>query len=75
MAIVEAPSLTALRDPLPAGRDTAIDFLRAVCVAGVVLLHAIMVGVTVVDGSPVFANASEGSWWICLLYTSDAADE
>ncbi|WP_052492845.1 acyltransferase family protein [Microbacterium sp. MEJ108Y] len=64
MAIVEAPSLTALRDPLPAGRDTAIDFLRAVCVAGVVLLHAIMVGVTVVDGSPVFANASDGSWWI-----------
>lgn len=64
MAIVEAPSLTALQDPQRAGRDTVIDFLRAVCVAGVVLLHAIMVGVTVVDGSPVFANASDGSWWI-----------
>lgn len=64
MAIVEAPSLTALHDPQRAGRDTVIDFLRAVCVAGVVLLHAIMVGVTVVDGSPVFANASDGSWWI-----------
>lgn len=64
MAIVEAPPRPALRDPLPAGRDTTIDFLRAICVAGVVLLHAIMVGVTVVDGGPVFANASESTWWI-----------
>ncbi|MGK3947465.1 acyltransferase family protein [Microbacterium sp. K2] len=64
MAIVEATPRPALRDPLPAGRDTAIDLLRAICVAGVVLLHAIMVGVTVVDGGPVFANASEGTWWI-----------
>lgn len=67
MAIVEAPSRPALRDPLPAGRDTAIDFLRAICVAGVVLLHAIMVGVTVVDGGPVFVNASEGTSWIVPL--------
>jgi peptidoglycan/LPS O-acetylase OafA/YrhL len=64
MAIVEAPPLTALRDPLPTGRDSAIDFLRAICITGVVLLHAIMVGVTVVDDGPVFANASEGTWWI-----------
>lgn len=67
MAIVEAPPRPALRDPLPAGRDTAIDLLRAICVAGVVLLHAIMVGVTVVDGGPVFANASEGTWWIAPI--------
>lgn len=64
MAIVEAPPITAQRVPLPGGRDTAVDLLRALCVVGVVLLHAIMVGVTVVDGAPVFANASEGSWWI-----------
>lgn len=43
---------------------TGIDLLRAVCVVGVVLLHAIMVGVTVVDGAPVFADASEGTGWI-----------
>lgn len=64
MTIVEAPPRTAPPLPSPGGRDTTIDFLRAICVVGVVLLHAIMVGVTVVDGSPVFANASEGSWWI-----------
>ncbi|MCI1020488.1 acyltransferase [Microbacterium sp. C5A9] len=64
MAIVEAPPLAAHRTPPPSGRDTGIDFLRALCVLGVVLLHAIMVGVTVADGSPVFANASDGTWWI-----------
>lgn len=31
---------------------------------GVVLLHAIMVGVSVVDGRPAFDNASTGTWWI-----------
>lgn len=64
MAIVEAPPLISHRAPEPGGRDTGIDFLRALCVAGVVLLHAVMVGVTVADGRPVFANASEGTWWI-----------
>lgn len=47
-----------------AGRDTGVDLLRAVCVAGVVLLHAIMVGVTVSPAGPVFENAADGSWWI-----------
>ncbi|KQQ64694.1 acyltransferase family protein [Microbacterium sp. Leaf320] len=64
MTIVETPPLTAQHAPMPSGRDTAIDFLRAVCVVGVVLLHAIMVGVTVVDGAPVFENASDGTAWI-----------
>lgn len=64
MAIVEAPRRTAQQAPQPRGRDTAIDFLRALCVVGVVLLHAIMLGVTVVDGAPVFENASDGSGWI-----------
>ena len=64
MTIVEAPPLTAQPRPLPSGRDTTIDFLRALCVVGVVVLHAMMVGVTVVDGAPVFENASDGTWWI-----------
>ncbi|MBT2475037.1 acyltransferase [Microbacterium sp. ISL-103] len=64
MAIAYAPPLAAVRAPAAGGRDTAIDFLRALCVTGVVLLHAIMVGVTVVGDGPVFANASEGTWWI-----------
>lgn len=64
MTIVEASPLTAQPSPLPGGRDTAIDFLRALCVVGVVLLHAIMVGVTVIDDAPVFENASDGTAWI-----------
>lgn len=64
MAMLEAPPRIARSAPLPSGRDSGIDLLRAVCVVGVVLLHALMVGVTVVDGGPVFANASEGTWWI-----------
>ena len=64
MAIVEAPPRTAHPAPLPGARDVGIDLLRAVCVVGVVLLHALMVGVTVADRGPVFANASEGAWWI-----------
>ncbi|PCE14028.1 hypothetical protein AUC47_05110 [Microbacterium sp. SZ1] len=64
MAIVEAPRLTAPPASQPGGRDTGIDLLRALCVLGVVLLHAIMVGVTVTDTGPVFENASEGAWWI-----------
>lgn len=58
---------TRARSVPPGVRDTGIDFVRALCVAGVVALHALMVGVTVADGSPVFANASEGAWWIAPL--------
>ncbi|MBT2486116.1 MULTISPECIES: acyltransferase [unclassified Microbacterium] len=64
MAIVQAPHTAAPLPPQTARRDTGIDFLRALCVLGVVLLHAIMVGVTVTEGTPVFDNASDGSWWI-----------
>ena len=51
MAIVETPPLTfprpaPRRTPAPRGRDGGIDLLRALCVTGVVLLHAIMVGVS-----------------------------
>ncbi|MFJ4225326.1 acyltransferase [Microbacterium sp. NPDC089695] len=64
MPIVEAPPASAPLASAPRGRDTGIDLLRALCVTGVVLLHAIMVGVTVTADGPVFANASEGAWWI-----------
>lgn len=64
MAIVEAPRLTAPPASEPRGRDTGIDLLRALCVLGVVVLHGVMVGVTVTESGPVFANASEGAWWI-----------
>ncbi|CAH0141739.1 hypothetical protein SRABI76_00562 [Microbacterium oxydans] len=67
MAIAAAPFTTVPTPPRRLGRDTGIDLVRACCVLGVVLLHAIMVGVTVVDGSPVFANASDGTAWIAPL--------
>ncbi|MDQ0645728.1 acyltransferase family protein [Microbacterium murale] len=63
MAIAELRStITAT-----AARDTGIDFVRALCVLGVVVLHSLMVGVTVTDTGPLFANASDGSWWITPL--------
>lgn len=48
----------------PVTRDTGIDFVRALCVVVVVLLHGLMVGVTVGPGGAVFANAAEGTAWI-----------
>lgn len=63
MAIAELRSTTSPT----AARDTGIDLVRALCVLGVVLLHSMMVGVTVTDAGPLFANASEGSWWITPL--------
>ena len=67
MAIVQAPQIAASAPTAKGLRDTGIDFLRALCVVGVVLLHAIMVGVTVTDSGPVFENASDGTWWITPL--------
>ena len=68
MAIVQAPPTVRTVAPQPGdARDTGIDLLRALCVVGVVLLHAIMVGVTITDGVPVFDNASVGTWWIVPL--------
>jgi peptidoglycan/LPS O-acetylase OafA/YrhL len=67
MAIIQAPPLRtapAPAGPAPAGeRDAGIDLIRAVCVALVVLLHALMVGVTVDPAGPVFENAADGAPW------------
>lgn len=49
--------------PLAAGRDTGIDLVRAFCVVVVVLLHALMAGVTVGGAGPEFVNAAEGTAW------------
>ncbi|WP_349427660.1 acyltransferase [Microbacterium sp. LWS13-1.2] len=51
----------------PATRDRAIDLVRALCISAVVVLHAMMVGVTVTDAGPSFVNASEGTAWIVPL--------
>ncbi|HZU93237.1 MAG TPA: acyltransferase family protein, partial [Microbacterium sp.] len=64
MTILHAPSTGVPAAPRTSSRDGGVDLVRAVCVVGVVLLHAIMVGVTVGDAGPVFANASDGAWWI-----------
>ena len=55
-------------DPAPAApagarsaRDTAVDAVRALLLGVVVLLHALMAGVSVAaDGSPILRNAMEG---------------
>ncbi|MFB7250862.1 acyltransferase [Microbacterium sp. NPDC056234] len=63
-----AQRVAAASSPSPAAvRDTGIDLVRAACVIAVVILHALMVGVTVTDAGPVFANASDDSWWITPL--------
>ena len=43
---------TAVAGRARSSRDTAIDLVRAVCVAGVVIVHALMVGVTLVSVKP-----------------------
>ncbi|MFD5215021.1 acyltransferase [Microbacterium sp. NPDC058345] len=49
---------------LTPARDRAVDLVRALCIAGVVILHALMVGVTIGPDGPVFANAGETGTWL-----------
>ncbi|WP_300267063.1 acyltransferase [Microbacterium sp.] len=65
MAIAELQ--TAPARETRATRDTGIDLVRSFCVLGVVVLHSLMVGVTVTQAGPIFANASEGEAWIVPL--------
>lgn len=53
-----APTLAAVT-----GRDRSLDLLRAACTVLVVLVHALMVGVTVSGGMPVFENAMDAEWF------------
>lgn len=64
MAIAEVRPVIAPQPASRGGRDTGIDLVRALCVLGVVIIHSMMVGVTITDTGPLFANASEGSAWI-----------
>lgn len=48
-------------------RDTGIDLVRAFCVVVVVLLHALMAGVTVSEAGPEFVNTAEGAPWFAPL--------
>lgn len=64
MAIAEVRPVIAPQPAPRGGRDTGIDLVRALCVLGVVIVHGMMVGVTITDTGPLFANASEGSEWI-----------
>ncbi|WP_052492711.1 acyltransferase family protein [Leucobacter komagatae] len=41
------------------GRDAAVDLIRAACLVAVVVVHALMVGVSVQGGEPVLENALE----------------
>lgn len=66
--VIAQPPLRSASIPRPSSaRDTGIDFVRALCVLGVVLLHSIMVGVSVTASGPVFENASDGTAWIAPL--------
>ncbi len=67
MTIVQAPRAVSTTVFPRASRDTGVDFLRALCVLGVVLLHAILVGVTVGESGPVFDNARDETAWIAPL--------
>lgn len=63
MAIVQAPPIRDATPPrMP--RDFAVDLVRALCVVVVVVLHALMVGVTIGPAGPVFENAAEGTAWL-----------
>lgn len=67
MTIAPAPLTASPAPPPRPSRDAGIDLVRALCVLGVVLLHAMMVGVTVTDAGPAFENAGDDSWWITPL--------
>jgi surface polysaccharide O-acyltransferase-like enzyme len=49
---------------LTSQRDRAVDLVRALAIAGVVVLHSLMVGVTLAPDGPVFANAGDVGGWI-----------
>lgn len=61
-----APAAAAASLAVP-HRDRAIDLVRAFCITAVVVLHAMMVGVTVTAAGPSFVNASDGTTWIVPL--------
>lgn len=59
MSVIDATRTSSATPERSPRRDDAIDLVRALCLVIVVLLHAMMVGVSVVDGVPVLENAME----------------
>ncbi|SEB82220.1 Peptidoglycan/LPS O-acetylase OafA/YrhL, contains acyltransferase and SGNH-hydrolase domains [Paramicrobacterium humi] len=67
IALPEIPRTTA-PERRARTRDASIDLVRAACLVLVVLLHALMVGVSVdAAGAPVFENTAEGTAWFVPL--------
>lgn len=58
-----APRRTVVAGPVAPSRDTAVDVARAACLVVVVLLHAMMVGVSNPGGTAVFENAMMSWEW------------
>lgn len=54
-----APSPHRPTSGADAARDSAVDLVRAACLAAVVAVHALMVGVSLSGGEPVLDNALE----------------
>lgn len=67
LPLTAVPTIAVPVAPVATTRDGAIDLVRALCVAAVVALHALMVGVIVDASGPVFANAAEGASWFAPL--------
>ncbi|PFG30399.1 acyltransferase family protein [Paramicrobacterium agarici] len=66
MTIVASPQTTRPQR-VRAPRDRGIDLVRAVCLAVVVALHSLMVGVSLGPSGPIFENAAEGHAWFIPL--------
>ena len=62
-----APAAHLAASAPTAGRDSAIDLVRAACVVVVVMLHALMAGVVLDATGPVFVNAADGAAWFAPL--------
>lgn len=57
--MLERPTAVTGGRPRQRSRDASVDLVRALCLLTVVALHAMMVGVGLVDGAPVIENAME----------------
>ncbi|KQV06941.1 acyltransferase family protein [Leifsonia sp. Root112D2] len=60
-ALIGSPHRTST--PAPTHHDLSIDVARAACLVVVVMLHAMMVGVSMGANGPVLQNALEGQAW------------
>jgi peptidoglycan/LPS O-acetylase OafA/YrhL len=59
----DRPAAAQRTEPAPRARDAAIDAARAACLVVVVVLHALMVGVSIGPEGPVLENALDDWAW------------